>query len=319
MMPPLYFLSRTDVEHVLGSISDSAPLLSPGVTLDFAEPQSDYLNVPLGRGRASIGATYRRSPNPSASDDVLGLYWRYQNRANTATKADGLVVVNDPTTGVPVAILNSEPLEAAVMATLTEAFLRACKRDFPRPLVAAFFGLEARAAPLARTIGRLYPGAEIRIGDKDSVMAREIARTVEGTQGLSAVTVRDDAAIKADVVVVFSGAASAPPAEPLQPSAVATGAIIVSFGLPVGLDLSLAGRGVLVVDDPVQYAELGTKGRPVGYREPDLSWRELVEGKPPADAGQVVLIHLRIESLAVAAGRTIATIARRLNIGTRLR
>jgi hypothetical protein len=127
----------------------------------------------------------------------------------------GLLLLNDPLTGIPTAILDAGPITAQRTAAVSGVAIRAFAPPVVgRPPRAALIGAGVQGGSHVPVIGHVLPGVELAIFDRDPDRASALAATARHTDGFAAAEVAasaHDAVDGADVVVTV--AAFVPPPE----------------------------------------------------------------------------------------------------------
>src|SRR3954453_2691433 len=116
--PSLRYLSAADVRAAMPPLPDRLRLAERTLTalVDDAE-LPPKIGVPPGPPDSFAHAmpASLRGPDPAGADDLLGLKWIAgfpENRRHDRPAIHGLVVLSDPVSGVPVAILDAGQITA---------------------------------------------------------------------------------------------------------------------------------------------------------------------------------------------------------------
>lgn len=257
------FLGRHEVRAHLPAITDQIDLV-----------ERTYRAMAAGRVEAppKIGIHPRPDtfihamPAYLADDDVAAIKWVSGfpgNPAQGLPYIDGVIVVNDPATGLVRAVMDAREITAA----RTAAASGVCVRAFARPgwERAAIIGCGEQGRYHAALLRALAPGAEIRAVDPLPERA--------ATLGAGAVPWDDvEAAVRgADIVI-----STAPLVDDPQPVVVPEWLEPRALLLPVDIDAiftaaSIASADLFVSDDPVQWRYYRDLGRLRGWPEPSES------------------------------------------------
>ena len=164
----LRYLSATDIEAAMPPVDERLRLAER--TLIALADGSAELPPKIGvhpRSPSSFGhamPAHLRGPDPDGDDDLLGLKWVVGYPANGSLglpTITALVVLNDPATGQPVAILDGGPITAARTAAISGVAIR---RFGPpssaagRPVRVAILGGGVQAHSHLPVVGHLLPG-----------------------------------------------------------------------------------------------------------------------------------------------------------------
>jgi ornithine cyclodeaminase/alanine dehydrogenase len=201
-----------------------------------------------------------------ADDDVAALKWVSGYPGNPARGLpyiEGIIVVNDPATGLVGAVMDAREITAA----RTAAASGVCVRTFARTgwQVAAILGSGEQGRYHAAMLRALAPGAEIRAYDPLPERATSLG------SGSAAVATQSEAVRGADIVI-----STAPLVDDPQP--VVTAAMVEPHALllPVDLDVviapdALASADLLLTDDLDLWRHFRDLGRFRGWPEPVAS------------------------------------------------
>jgi ornithine cyclodeaminase/alanine dehydrogenase len=262
-MPELRYLSAAEVDRCL-----------PGVDarLDLA---AQALRA-LAHGSAEMPPKIGVHPRPGAllhampawlrDDDLVGLKWVSafpDNRSHGLPAISGLMVLNDPDTGVPTWIMDAARITAVRTAAVSGVALRLfAPPNTQRVLLVGAGGVQGQVH--REVVGKLLPRAEIlTAGSTDEAKA---------------------AARMAQIVITMApiGAAN----QVLTPDWLADGTLIVSIDFGTYASAALARDvGKFVVDDRAQFLAYRDAGYFDDFPEPSATLGELLDARP---AGQPV-------------------------------
>jgi len=245
---------------------------------------------------------------------------------NTALGLPGIsaiVILNDPETGVPTAILDGGPITAqrtaAVSGVAIARFGPSVAGRAPR---AALIGAGVQGHSHLPVFGHVLPGADLQLFDRDRARAETLAEVAAVTPGIGSVAVHESAraAIEgADVVVT---AASFGPAEERQAMTnawLADGATIVPIDYATYAAAEVARDAALfLVDHRDQYLANREAGNFDGYPDPDAMLGEAIIAGTPRPAGRVVVTHLGVGLADVVFADAIVTAAALQGLGVEL-
>ncbi len=218
--PPLRYLTAADVVAAMPPIEERLELAERTMValVNDAELPSKIGVHPRQAGSfAHAMPAYLRGhvgTSGGAAGDLLGIKWvsGFPDNATSGLPAiNALVVMNDPATGCPVAILDGGPITAQRTAAVSGVAIRRFGRA----------GCDARGAHRGRRPGAeppaghraQLPGVRLAIHDRQPDRADALAAEARATPGIAsaevAATARD-AVAGADVVI--TAASFAPPA-----------------------------------------------------------------------------------------------------------
>ena len=236
-------------------------------------------------------------PGGGAPADLLGLKWiagGSGNRARGLAAMAALVVLDDPVTGAPVAVLEGGAITAARTAALSGVavqLLGGGGETSARRAVIVGAGVQGRAH--AEVLGAVLPGVELAIHDRHPERAEALAReatTMSGVGAAEPVIDPSSSLARGDVVVCATSLMTSPV---LGPADVAPEALVipVDYGAYVRPEL-VASAATFVVDDPAQFEGHRRTGRLAGWPDPTAILGELLAaGGSPDRSGLKVALH----------------------------
>jgi len=247
----------------------------------------------------AMPAIYRGA---TLAGDLVGMKWVAGFATNTALGLPGIsaiVVLNDPETGIPTAILDGGPITAQRTAAVSGVAIR---RFGPstggRTPRAAVIGAGVQGHSHLPVLGHVLPGASLHLFDRDRARAERLSAAARTTPGIGEVTVHEDArsAVKgADVVLT---AASFGPAAERQSM---TNAWLIDEVTVVPIDYATycsaevaRDASLFLVDHREQYLANREAGNFDGYPDPDAMLGEAILAGTPRPAGRVVVTHLGV-------------------------
>jgi ornithine cyclodeaminase/alanine dehydrogenase-like protein (mu-crystallin family) len=198
-MPPLDERLRL-AERTLVALADGSAELPPKIAVHPRSPSSFGHAMPA----------FLRGADPDGRDDLLGLKWVVGHPANGASglpTIQATVILNDPATGTPLAILDGGPITAARTAAVSGV---AIHRFAPEPSAAgghhrvAILGAGVQGHSHVPVVGHVLPGAELVLFDRVPERAMALARVAAATEGISGAVVAPgerEAVEGADVVL----------------------------------------------------------------------------------------------------------------------
>jgi ornithine cyclodeaminase/alanine dehydrogenase-like protein (mu-crystallin family) len=301
--PPPY-LSADDVMAALPPLDEQLELAER--TLVALADGSAELPAKIGvhpRSPSSFGhamPAHLRASDPDGGADLLGMKWVVGFPANGALglpTISALVVLNDPTTGLPVAILDGGPITAARTAAISGVAIR---RFAPPPASGdrhrvAILGAGVQGHAHVPVVGHLLPGATIAIFDRHSDRAETLSRMAATTPGIGGARVAGDsrdAVAGADVVI--SAVSFGPVRQVMTNDWLAPDALIVPVDYATTCAAEVARDAALfVVDEVSQFVANRAAGQFDGYPDPatTLGAAILDDLRRPA-SGRVVATHL---------------------------
>jgi ornithine cyclodeaminase/alanine dehydrogenase-like protein (mu-crystallin family) len=272
-----------------------------------------------------------RGEATDGSEDLIGAKWIAGFPANPASGLPtyhALVLLNDPRTGEPLAVMDAGTITAqrtaAISGTAIRHFLPAGTELGGRPARVAVLGAGAQARSHIPVIGHILPGAQVRLTDVDSARSSKLATEASGVAGIASAqsvgSVRE-AVESADVVV--SVVSFGPDTQALDPAWLGPETLFVAVDYDMQAPAALASEALFVVDERDQF--LATRSGPTfaGYPDPDATLGELFRGELPPRlgdrggraAGRILVTHLGVGLADVVFASAILLRAEQLGLG----
>jgi len=246
-----------------------------------------------------------------ADEDVAALKWVSGfpgNKQQGLPYISGLIVLNDSSTGFPIAVMDAAEITAARTAAASGVCIR---RWAPGGwTTAAIIGCGEQGRYHSRVVSALEPNAVIRGFDIHPGRVRELYGRVEAAP--TAQTAVDGA----EVVIT-----AAPIAEHPQPTIDSEWLGDRYLALPLDFDASIrigpiADAGLFVTDDVGQFDYYRTQGHFDGWPVPHGSLGDALQRGD--EAKRVVACNLGVGALDAAFGRAVFDRALEAGVGTRL-
>jgi len=232
----------------------------------------------LLRGEAADGST-----------DLIGVKWIVGFPANPSIGLPtyhAMVMLNDPGTGEPLAVMDAAAITAertaAISGTAIRHFLPRDAGSGGRATRIAVLGAGVQARSHMPVIGHVLPGAHVRLTDVDGTRASAVAREASTTEGIGsaqAVSSVREAVESADVVV--SVVSFGPDRQTLDPAWLGPKTLFVAVDYDMQAPAALARGSLFVVDERNQFLAARTGSTFAGYPDPDATLGELLRGAGP--------------------------------------
>ncbi len=333
-MPPLdspalrYFtaadvaMAMPDLERRLALAERTLTALAQGAELP---PKIGVHPRPAGSFAHAMPA-HARGADPEGREDLIGMKWV----AGFATNNDiglpainALVVLNDPLTGLPVAILDGGPITAARTAAVSGVAIRRFPpRVAGRPPRAALIGAGVQGRSHLPVLGGLLPGVELAVFDADPKRAELLATEARSIDGVASVSVAADArsaVAGADVVVTV--ASFGPVRQVMTSDWLTPNALVVPVDYATYCAAEVARDAALfLVDHRDQFLSNRETGLFEGYPDPSAMIGEaILAGTARPASGRVVVTHLGVGLADVVFADAIVRRAEALGLGVELR
>jgi ornithine cyclodeaminase/alanine dehydrogenase-like protein (mu-crystallin family) len=267
-----------------------------------------------------------RGADPAGREDLVGIKWVAGFATNNElglSAINGLVVLNDPVTGLPVAILDGGPITAVRTAAMSGvAIRRFAPRIDGRAPRAALIGAGVQGRGHLPILGCVLPGVDVSLFDRHPERTEALAVEGRGVNGIGSVSVAADArsAIAgADVVVTaasFGPVRQVMTSDWLEPNALV---VPVDYATYCAAGVAL-GASLFLVDHREQFLAIRATGVFEGYPEPSATTGEAILAETPRPpTGRVVVTHLGVGLADVVFADAIVRRANELGLGVDLR
>jgi ornithine cyclodeaminase/alanine dehydrogenase-like protein (mu-crystallin family) len=257
------------------------------------------------------------------SADRVGMKWVSGNPANNAAGLLGIygvLVLNDPVTTAPIAILDAGPITAERTAAISGVAIRAfaprvAGGGVPR---AALIGAGVQGRSHVPVLGYVLPGVTLTVFDRDPVRAGALAALARETPGIGEVRQAASAreAIEGAGVVVTVASFVAPPDRQVMTNDwLAPDTLVVPVDYATYCAAEVArDASLFTVDHVGQFLANREMGNFDGYPDPAAMTGEVLDLERPA--GRVVTIHLGTGLADVVFGSAILAEALSRGMGT---
>jgi ornithine cyclodeaminase/alanine dehydrogenase-like protein (mu-crystallin family) len=338
MASSILYLAADDVVAAMPPVADRLELAARTMTALVGDaelpPKIGVHPRPPGSFAHAMPAALRPATRGSGTDaDLLGIKWVAgfpENRERGLPAIHAVVILSDPATGEPRAILDGGPITAHRTAAVSGVAIARFG-----PLAAATVGA-ADHAPRATIIGagvqgqshlevlgETLAGVHLTIVDRHPERAEALAETARSTRGIGSAAVETDAReATSDADVVITAASFTDPAhrQVMDESWLAPDALVVPVDYATMCAASVARGAVLfVVDDRGQFLANRDAGQFDDYPDPSMTLGEaILAGTTRPPSGQVVVTHLGVGLADVIFADAIVRRALAADLGTRL-
>jgi ornithine cyclodeaminase/alanine dehydrogenase-like protein (mu-crystallin family) len=325
---PLRYLSAADVEAAMPPLDERLRLAEQTMVALVADaelpPKIGVHPRPDGSFAHAMPARLRGA-DAAGGDDLLGMKWIAGfpgNRGRHLPALHGLVLLANPVTGVPVALLDAGPITAERTAAVSGvAIARFAPAVTGRPARAALIGAGVQGRSHLAVLGRVLAGVELAIFDRHPDRADALAATARAVEGIAAAHVSAtarEAIQSADVVV--TAASFGPVRQVMAPDWLAPDALVVPVDYATYCSAAVARDAALfLVDQREQFLANRDAGLFADYPDPTATIGEAIVGGTPRPAiGRVVVSHLGVGLADLVFGSAILGRAEAAGLGTSL-
>jgi len=313
-MPPLEERIRLAEVTMTSFARPGAVELPPKVAL-HPRPAASFVHAMPAhlRGADGIGG------------DLVGMKWVSGSATNTALGLPGIsavVVVNDPETGIPTAILDGGPITAQRTAAVSGLAIERFGPEQRRGCDVALIGAGVQAHSHLPVIAHLLPGATLHVFDLTGNRALEFAEHAKATEGIDRVVVHDTARAAVEPAAVIVSAASFGPREERQTMTNAwlrPDATVIPIDYATYCAAEVAREAALfLVDEREQYLANREAGNFDGYPDPMATIGEAILAGTRRPEGRVLITHLGVGLADLVFADAIVRSAIAMGLGTDL-
>jgi alanine dehydrogenase len=329
--PPLRWFGAADVVASMPPLEERLALAEKTMVA-LATPDASQLPPKIAiHPRATDSFVHAmpahlRDANPDG--DLVGMKWVAGYATNNARGLPGIsavVVLNDPETGLPVAMLDGAPITAERTAAVSGVAVRrfgppAGAGGWPAgtPVHVAIIGAGVQGHSHLPMFGGVLPGCTLHLFDRDPARAAALAGAARVTQGIGETLVHGsarEAAEAADVVLTAAAFGPASERQSMTNAWLRPGATVIPIDYATYCNAEVARDAALfLVDHRAQYLANRDAGNFDNYPDPAAMIGEAIIAGTKRPAGRVVVTHLgvgltdlvfadAIVRAAIAAGR----------------
>ena len=267
-----------------------------------------------------------RGPDANGAADLLGIKWVTGfpgNRGRGLDVINATVLLNDATTGLPLAILDGGPITAQRTAAVSGVALREWWPETDGAARVTLIGAGVQGASHVDVLAHVAPqGSSLTIVDRHAERAQELATRAEQSGKFAAVSTSDDsAAAVADSDVVMTMVSFGPDRQAIAAEAWARASLIVAADYDMCVPAAVvAASSRFVVDHIAQFEQTRSPSVFLGYPRPDASIGQALLSRAPAlrDSGPLVVNHLGVGLADVVFADAILRRAVDMGLGTEL-
>lgn len=326
-LPPLRWFGTADVVAAMPPLQERLQL-AERTMVALARPDASQLPPKIAIHPRPADSFVHAMPahlrTDSLANDLVGMKWVAGYASNAAlgiASISAVVILNDPETGVPVAMLDGGPITAERTAAVSGVAIRhfgpgasAASTGTHVAIVGA--GVQGRShLPM---FGGVLPGCTVHVFDSSPERAEVLAAFARDVQGIAAAVVHDSARAAVEAADVVLTAASFGPKEERQSMTNAwlrPSATVIPIDYATYCNAEVAREATLfLVDQREQFLANREAGNFDGYPDPAATIGEAIHAGTARPSGRVVVSHLgvglsdlvfadSIVRAAIAAGR----------------
>ena len=336
MADPIRYLSAADVQTAMPPVAERIALAERTMAALVADaelpPKIGVHPRPTGSFAHAMPAALRPARDEGTTGDLLGIKWVAgfpENRASGLPAIHAIVILSDPGTGRPRAILDGGPITAERTAAVSGVAIArfgptsgAGTGGSPVPARVTIIGAGVQGHSHLAVIGHVLPGAELTIVDRHAERAETLAEAARRTTGIATAAISDDArsaSRAADVVITAASFTDPAHRQVMDGSWLGPDALVVAVDYATMVAASVAREAALfVVDERGQFLANRDAGQFDDYPDPGTTLGEAILHGTPRPAGRVVVTHLGVGLADVVFGDAIVHGAESRGLGTLL-
>ena len=329
--PPLRWFGAADVVASMPPLEDRLRLAEKTMVA-LATPDASQLPPKIAIHPRATDSFVHAMPahlrDTDPAGDLVGMKWVAGYASNNALGLPGIsavVVLNDPETGLPVAMLDGAPITAERTAAVSGLAVRRFGpqagpggRASGTPVHVAIIGAGVQGHSHLPVFGGVLPGCTVHLFDRSPERAAALAGTARVTHGIGETLVHHsarEAVEAADVVLTAAAFGPASERQSMTNAWLRPGATVIPIDYATYCNAEVARDAALfLVDHREQYLANRAAGNFDNYPDPGAMIGEAILAGTKRPAGRVVVTHLgvgltdlvfadAIVRAAVAAGR----------------
>ena len=209
--PTLRYLTGADVLAAMPPLLERLGLAERTMTAlvsDAELPPKIGLHPTPAESFAHAMPAMLRGRDPGGESDLVGMKWVAgfdTNKAIGIPAINAVVILNDATTGLPIAVMDGGPITAMRTAAVSGVAIRHFAPTVTgRPCRAALIGAGVQGRSHLPVLGAVLPGVEVRVFDPSMehlASLVELGRDTDGLAAIEAAASAQEAIDGADVVV----------------------------------------------------------------------------------------------------------------------
>ena len=331
----ILYLPGADVVSAMPPIAERIALAERALVALVADaempPKIGVHPRPEGSFAHAMPAMLRPSgAGATSADDLLGIKWVAGfpsvpgvGAAGGLAPINALVIVNDPATGLPTAILDGGPITAQRTAAVSGVVVsRWAPRVAGRPPRATIVGAGVQGHSHMEMLAHILPGVALTVHDRHQRRAEALVEAAVSTPGIENATAAtgtaQEAIRAADVVITAITFARPEDRQQMTPDWLAPNALVVAVDYATLCAAATARDAALfLTDDRGQFLANRLQGQFDGYPDPTATIGEAVLAATPGpSSGRVVAVPLGIGLADIVFAAAIVALARVTGLGT---
>lgn len=324
---PIRYLSAADVASAMPPVGERLELAERAMTALVADAD---LPPKIGVHPRPTGSFAHAMPAALLDldgVDLLGIKWVTgfpANRTAGLPAIHAIVILSDPTTGVPRAILDGGGITAQRTAAVSGVAMSRFGPSRPGGTPhATVIGAGVQGHSHLEVLGHVLPGVELAIHDRHPDRAAALADEARATPGIAAavaVASAREATAGADVVITAASFTAREHRQAMTADWLAPDALVIPVDYATMCAAEVArGAALFLVDDRGQFLANRDAGQFEDYPDPGGTLGEaILAGTARPGNGRVVVTHLGVGLADVVFADAIVRRAEAAGLGTAL-
>jgi ornithine cyclodeaminase/alanine dehydrogenase-like protein (mu-crystallin family) len=309
-VPPLRWFNAADVIAAMPPV-EVRLRLAEQTMMALARPAASELPSKIGIHPRPASSFAHAMPahlrGDAPTDDLVGMKWVAGYPTNTQRGLPSIaavVVLNDPETGLPTAILDAGPITAQRTAAISGVAIRhfgpqaSVNAVATRGVDVALVGAGVQGHAHLPVIGAVLPGARLHVFDRHPDRAAALADAARTTTGIQTAVTHEAAraAIEASEVVITAVSFASPDErQTMTNDWLQAGATVIPVDYATMCAAEVARAAALfLVDERGQFLANRDAGNFDGYPDPTATLGEAILDARPRPSGRVVVTHLGV-------------------------
>jgi ornithine cyclodeaminase/alanine dehydrogenase-like protein (mu-crystallin family) len=317
--PPLRYLASDDVVACMPPLGERLALAERtmrALVADADMPPKIGIHARVPATFAHAMPAFLRGAVADGSSDAMGMKWVSGSPANNERglpAVNAIVVLNDPVTALPIAILDGGPITAQRTAAVSGVAIRLFAPWAERPLRAALIGAGTQARAHLPVLGHVAPGIEIVVYDRHPERAEAVVAEAGRTEGVGrgvAASSAREAVDGADIVLTLATFTTPDRRQMMTLDWLGPESLVVAVDYDTMCAAEVAVDAALfLVDDRGQFLANRDAGAFAGYPDPAATIGEALIAGTARPTGRVVVSHLGVGLADVVFGDAILATA----------
>ncbi len=324
-LPSLRYLTGADVLAAMPPLTERLALAERTMTALVADaelPAKIGLHPRPAESFAHAMPAFLRGADPAGADDRIGMKWVAgfdSNKDSGIPAINALVILNDATSGLPIAVMDGGPITAVRTAAVSGVAIRHFAPSVEgRAVRAALIGAGVQGRSHLPVLGGVLPGVEVSLFDPSAERLGSLAELGRETDGIGHIAIAGSAREAVDGAdVVVTAAAFGPVRQMMTNDWLGPDTLVVPVDYATYCSAEVArDAGLFLIDHRGQLESGRAAGLFDDFPTPVATIGEAILHVTPRPTGRrVVAMHLGVGLADVVFGSAILARASELGLG----